>query len=172
MLAASVEALDTIPLSFPALAGAPGRSFVSSGRPAFDNCCGDERTVGGQLTVNAAFAVPKQIVPTTQGVDAKIGMRINHVTFNIWIVRCLPIADIDGEAPSAAANSAAAEQTDADAWALYNHLWNMVRAGALLSICSEVFFDGLRALDPSGGCGGWVLTLRAQVDGYEESIST
>jgi len=25
----------------------------------------------------------------------------------------------------------------------------------------------MRAIRPSGGCGGWVLTVRAQLDGYE-----
>ena len=173
VLAASVEALDTIPTFSPGLAGAPERSFVSGGRPAFDNCCGDTPTsVGGQLTVNAQFILPKQVGPTLTGTDARIQVRVNLVTFSVTIVRCVPTTDDQGEAPPVEWLEDASAQTDADAWALWNHLWNMVRAGALLSICQEVFFDGMRALDPSGGCGGWVLSLRAELGGYEESIST
>ncbi len=168
LLAASVEALDTIPTFSPGLAGAPERNFVSPGRPAFDNCCDH----GGQLTVNAALIAPKQTNPTVQGIDPRFA-RINLVQFNITIVRCIPTASGQwAEPPSSAALALAADQTDADAWALWNHLWNMVRAGTLLTLCSELFFDGLRALDPSGGCGGWVLALRAQVDGYEEILGT
>ncbi len=169
LLAASVEALDTIPTFSPGLAGAPERSFVSPGRPAFDNCCES----GGQLTVNSALVTAKQTNFSVQGIDPRIGARINHVLFNITIVRCMNTASGQwAEAPLAATLALVAEQTDADAWALWNHLWNMVRAGTLLTLCSELFFDGLRALDPSGGCAGWTLALRVQVDGYEDILGT
>ncbi len=170
---ASIEALDTLPLISSGLAGAPARTFVSSGRPAFDNCCGDNTDVGGQLSVNYALVTPKQTNPVVQGTTGRIQGMVNLVQFNIWIIRCIPTASGPyAEPPAAIDIDDAATQTDADAWALWNHLYNLVVADQLLSMCQEVFFDGLRALDPSGGCGGSVLSLRAQVDGYSEVIST
>lgn len=169
LLAASVEALDTIPLASPGLAGAPERTYVSPGRPAFDNCCDQ----GGQLTVNYALVTPRQTVNVVAGTVGRVAAMIPLVQFNITIVRCIPTASgAWGEAPTAQALDDAAAQTDADAWALWNHLYNLVLADQLLSMCQEVFFDGLRALDPSGGCGGSVMAIRAQVDGYSEVIST
>ncbi len=168
---ASIEALDTLPLISSGLAGAPARTYVSPGRPAFDNCCGDDE--GGQLTVNYALITPKQTANIVAGTAGRICARLDLVQFNVTIIRCMPTASGPyGEAPTAISLDDAAAQTDADAWALWNHLWNMVCAGALLSMCQEVFFDGLRALDPSGGCAGSVLALRVQLNGYEESIAT
>ena len=48
-----------------------------------------------------------------------------------------------------AALEAVAEQTNADAWALWNYLWNLCRSGDLFSICGGVFFDRLAPLTPS-----------------------
>jgi hypothetical protein len=67
---------------------------------------------------------------------------------------------------------AAAEQVNADAWALWNHIFNLIAAGQLFQLCGEVFWDGLNVLTPSGGCGGSVLSVRVRLDGYQETIGT
>ena len=66
---------------------------------------------------------------------------------------------------------AVAEQTAADGWALWNHLWNMARAGEIFSLCGGVYFDRMSPAHPvSGGCYGWLLLIRAELDGYEEPL--
>lgn len=156
LLDASVEALDTIPTFEPGLAGAPARSYVSAGLPALD-CC-------DQLTVHIQ-AVNES--PPGQSDSHKNSARKNIVTFVVTSTRCHDIKDIP---PPVDVLTAISEQSDADGWALWNHLWNLMRADELFTLCGPVFWDGLRALNSSGGCGGWTLTLRAEVEGYEEVI--
>ena len=76
----------------------------------------------------------------------------------------------DGQPPDPTAQQESAEQINADGWALWNHLYNMVRADQLFMLCGEVFWDGLRSITPSGGCGGCNLFLRVELDGYEEVL--
>lgn len=156
-LAACVEALDSI--SAPGLAGAPERRYVSPGTPAFD-CC-------DQLTVHAqAITETLDRNGLNQGIKHRLQSRVNLVQLVATATRCIP--QLEGESfPSATDLEAAAEQTNADAWALWNHVWNLARSGSLFTLCDEVFWDGMRAINPSGGCGGWTLTLRAELQGYE-----
>jgi hypothetical protein len=65
-----------------------------------------------------------------------------------------------------------AEQLNADAWALWTHIFNLLHAGLLFETCGEVHWDGLRSFGPQGGCGGWTMQLRVSLDGYEEVLST
>lgn len=158
VLDAAVDALDTIPSLAPGLLGAPERAFVSPGTPALD-CC-------NQLTVNAAPIAEAPTAPLEMGAGTRHqqSFRKNYVGFTITITRCGP----DGDIPYAAsALEAVAEQTNADAWALWNYLWNSERSGALFTICGGVFNDRLAPLTPSGGCYGWVFSFRAEVEGYE-----
>jgi hypothetical protein len=95
--------------------------------------------------------------------------RLNAVTLIARIIRCVEVGT-DGSPPSADDQQTSAEQINADGWALWNHTFNMVRAGTLFSLCGEVFWDGLRSITPSGGCGGYVLQVRVSWDGYEETL--
>lgn len=158
LLERSVEALDTIPSLVPGLQGAPERAFVSAGTPALD-CC-------NQLTVNAApiREAPTQPLEMGAGTRHQQQFRKNYVGFNVTVTRC---ADISVIPPPTGVQEAVAQQTNADAWALWNILWNFARAGEIFSICSGVYFDNLAPLTPSGGCSGWVLTIRAELQGYE-----
>lgn len=158
LLDACVESLDTIPLFAPGLGGAPERSYVSPGLPAFD-CC-------DQLTVHTPSIVDSPFSPGSfTGTSARAATVIT-VTLVATITRCIP----SQPEPPVADFLAPSEQTSADGWALRNHLLNMIRAGDLFTICSEVFWDGLRFVNPQGGCAGWTLNLRVQLDGYEETL--
>lgn len=164
LLDVAVDALDSIPAFDPGLAGAPDRRYVSPGTPSFDfsgvtNFCeGCE-----QLTVH----IPG-VLEFPQGLDThKQDARKNLVIFTVTATRCIPVIH-NGGFPTPTEITAAAAQTNADGWALWNHIWNAIRSGELFSICGPVFWDGLRAINPSGGCGGYTLTLRAEVEGYEE----
>lgn len=97
--------------------------------------------------------------------------RINRVNFMATLFRCLPGPTASGDPPTVADQEAAAEQISADGWALWNHIWNMVRAGVLFSGC-EPLVESMTALTPSGECGGWILAVSVSLDGYEETIGT
>ena len=123
LLDASVEALDSIPVFDPGLTGAPDRSFVSPGQPAFD-CC-------DQLTVHVAGVTE---FPIGQVDTHKESARKNLVTFVVTSVRCLA-QSVGDTPPDADALQQDAEQLDADGWALWNHLWNLMRSGDLFTLC-------------------------------------
>jgi len=157
-LDACVEALDTIPLVAPGLGGAPERQYISPGQ-SVDDCC-------PQLTVWAQAVNESPLSPgSTRGKSATDG-QINTIALIARIIRCV---ETKGDPPPMASLAESAEQINADGWALWNHLYNLVRSGDLFSVCSEVFWDGLRSINPSGGCGGWNLLIRVELDGYQET---
>ena len=162
-LAACVEALDTIPNFDPVLGGAPGRSFVTHGRPVLD-CC-------DQLTVNVDSVIesPTGRVPGATSKSFKAGWT-NLVALVATISRCIPVPDAQGNPPPVPQMELAARQLNSDNWALWNHVHNLVVAGSLFEDCGEVFFDGIRAFAPSGGCGGWTMVVRASLNGYSEEL--
>lgn len=158
LLTASVAALDTIPSLVPGLLGAPERAFVHAGTPALD-CC-------DQLTVNAAPIAEAPTAPLEMGAGTRHQQqfRKNYVGFQVTVTRCADLAELP---PPMSVLEAVAQQTDADAWALWNYVWNLARSGAIFSLCSGVYFDRLAPLTPSGGCYGWILSIRAELEGYE-----
>lgn len=160
LLGAAVEALDTIPNYDAQLEGAPDRAFVSPGLPALD-CC-------DQLTVHAQSIIDAPISPGGLAAGKKCAARIGHVGLVVTITRCIPTLDEAGNYPLPSSMEFAAAQTNADAWALWQHIYDLVCDEQLFSLCKEVFWDGLRALNPQGGCGGWVMNLRVTLDGYDE----
>ena len=160
-LDACVEALNSIPLFAPGLGGAPERSFVSPGQSA-DDCC-------PQLTVWAQQVGESPNSPGSfRGRSASDG-QINVIQLIARIIRCVDTGT-DGRIPDPADLQTSAEQINADGRALWNHLYNMVRADQLFMLCGEVFWDGMRSIVPSGGCGGWTLALRVEIDGYSETL--
>jgi len=164
LLDASIESLDTIPDFAPALVGAPERSFISPGLPALD-CC-------DQLTVHSPVVLDTPLQPGGLAEGKKCAARKTVVTMQVTITRCIPVIGDDGEWPLPSEMEDAAAQLNADAWALWNHLYNLICSGQLFTLCGEVFWDGLRSMNPQGGCGGWVLTLRVTLDGYAEAAES
>lgn len=157
------DALDTIAADDPTLQGAPDRQLVSPGQPVFD-CC-DQLAVEITLTQDA----DTQPLGLAAGKRATFG-RIPLVTLAGWATRCIPsIVDTPTGGiiiPTAEELHESGRQLAADAWSLYNHLFNVQQSGQFRTLCSEVFFVGVTPVLPSGGCGGNVVTIRAQLDGY------
>jgi hypothetical protein len=153
VLQASVAALDTIPTTegLEALAGAPLRQATSPGRPPAD--C-------EQITVHVLRGAEANVVK---------GSRENLLTLVVTVYRCVPAPLSSMKPPKAATIERAAAQTNADAWALWNHLWNLVQAGCLLRKCRPVTM-GMQALEQQGAFGGWTVTLGVKLDGYQEAI--
>lgn len=159
-LDAAIEALDTVPDYIPSLDGAPTRAFVAPGRPAAD-CC-------PQLTVHTVQVFEDQLGAFVPGRSA-MTTRQNQVTLALTLFRC---AETDKPMPAQSELIAAAMQVNADGWALWNHLFNMLRDGTLFSLCSEVKWGVLSALPPEGGCVGWFWPVEIALDGYEETPSS
>ena len=72
--------------------------------------------------------------------------RQNIVNFNVTITRCHDIEIIPPLVSTLGGQRA--EQHNADGWALWNYLWNLMRSGDLFSLCAPVTWGGLRALAP------------------------
>jgi hypothetical protein len=166
LLAASVEALDTIPLEDGTLDGAPPeRSFVSPHIPALD-CC-------PQLTVHIPDVTEAPVTPGGLAAGRRAtSMRMNWIGLQVTIVRCVPVVDGNGNLPTIIQLEDASRQIAADGWALWNHIYNLIRAGDLFSYCGEVHWLGLRPIGPEGGCAGWTLSFQVSLDGYTETISS
>jgi len=163
-LDACVASLDTIPVFASGLGGAPARSFINPGQPQYECDCdnGD-----GQLTVHVVSVNSDPLEPVRNN-----WARRNSVTLQATILRCVPIAGDNAGPVDPDEAEAAAAQINADGWALWNHIFNLIRAEQLFIKCSKIIWDGLRSITPQGGCGGYTLTLRVEKDGYDEVIST
>ena len=155
LLAAAEEALNTVPSYAPALGGAPERSFVAPG-PVVLDCC-------DQLTVNVSSVTQREIVK---------GQGVNHVGLAITAARCVPVPDSRGIPPAVEAMVAAAEQMNADAWALWVYLHALVSTDQLFEKCCGVTWGAVTPLQTSGGCGGNLLTVTVCFDGYDLEFGT
>lgn len=155
-LDACIDALDTIPAFVPGSVGSPARTFVSPGKPAYDCDCPD-----GQLTVHVL------------SINERFGekhIRVNDVTMVATILRCIPMRE--GGPPDTTVMEASADQINMDRWALWNHIYNMVKECDLFDKCCGVRWNGLQSIDAQGGCGGSILSITVCLDGYEEVCST
>jgi hypothetical protein len=160
LLQASIEALDMIPSFSPGLGGAPERAFIANGTPALD-CC-------PMLAVASApiREAPTQPLEMGAGTRHQQEFRKNYAGWTVWIIRCGPTADI---IPTAEEMNDISAQTYADSWALWNYLWNRARdrSDPLFTICGGVYFDTIAPITPAGGCYGWSLQIRAELEGFE-----
>ena len=160
LLDASVESLDTIPTFAPALGGAPERSYISPGLPAV------------RLLRPADRPHPLDPgLPLLSGVLHGDERPLGHGHHRLARGDHHPLRPGEPEPAGLRLPASPTQQIAADGWALRNHLLNMIRSDELFSMCDEVFWDGLRFVNPQGGCAGWTLNLRVQLDGYEESLT-
>lgn len=159
VLQAALVGLASLP------AGAPGRNFVGYVQPAADCDC-----PSGQITCFPT-SIRESTTRTAGGTEGGHHVALNNVVVEVamtlQILRCVPIVQDDGSAPSAPAIDAAAMQIHTDAWFLWCWLRAEKRNGNLLAgLCREIWFDAMTPEPVSGGCAGWNLNLRTQLDGY------
>lgn len=169
LLDACIDALDSIPTFEPELEGAPARSFISPGQPALEGC--------DQLAVHVPLIQAADTSPGGLSAGRRNAAIVWHTTFVVTIDRC--VIDTRGQSQTAMLEpyrpedlTNTARQTNADGWALWNHIYNAWQSGDLFTLCTEVFFDGIRALPEEGGRAGWTITLRVKLDGYEDAPSS
>lgn len=150
-------------------AGAIDRAYVSPGMPAFD-CC-PQLTVhagGPQQADTAPLAPPLQPGHREQTTQALI-----LVQMTATVIRCSPTLELDGSPtmPDPALLDASAAETLGDVWTIWNHLATLKRTDALWGPKTrEVFFDAAIPVMTSGGCAGWQIPVRVQLDGYRTSV--
>jgi hypothetical protein len=155
MLAAIEAALATTD------AGVPGRQFVSAGTPAFDCCpffCVHSLTLG--------LADTQPLFPPLEPAQRAHRASVNLAALHAYVIRCVPVSNDAGVPPAAADLTASGKAINQDGWAVWNHLKQAVRDKTLFpGTKTDVFFDGAVALDPAGGCGGWLFTVRVELGG-------
>lgn len=161
-LSACAAAVATTP------GGAIDRAFVSPGPPAWDCCPQLSVHAGGPAEGDTAPLSP----PLQPGHRPKVGI-VNVVAMTATVLRCVPTVDEGGRFPSPLAIDAAAQETIADVWAIWNHLLTAKRSGALFPGIDgdpdqrEMFLDPAVALNSAGGCAGWQIQIRVQLWGYQ-----
>lgn len=151
--------------------GAISRAFVCDPPPAFD-CC-------PQLTVHLggpseADTVP-QSPPLIVAERANFVPNMNLVAMTATVVRCNATAGDNGEEillPDPADIELVARATSEDVWAIWNYTKQRHRENVLFSSRTqrrELFLDAPVAVAAQGGCSGWTLPIRVQVDGFSPS---
>jgi hypothetical protein len=145
-----IEALDA------SVNQTPRRAYISIGEPAWDDCC--DGAGGGQLVVWWANVYPSRAFP-----DADVGPVNCHapftaVQFNVEIVRCAPSSDENGEPPSVAALMASAEETMADARAVWRGIVCCLRTHDIDDNWASII-ESQVPTGPEGGCVGSLTTF-------------
>jgi hypothetical protein len=167
LLDVCTEALDSIPTftGLEELLGSPSYRFVADAAPIAD-CCDDGMLAVHVNAVSDQFARP----------PAPASPKANVPNLIVTVLRCLPLGEVDGDsytAPTAEEVTASARQTLADGWALWNRIYNMIRADQFLTRCQRAEFVGMQSIRPGDGqCGGWQLSFRAELSGYDEELGT
>lgn len=144
------------------------RAYVSNGAPAFD--CPPQLTVhaGGPAEADTAPLSP----PLAPGQRASVTGAVHLVNITATVIRCAPIVDDRGEAPSASAIETSANEVLQDVWAIWNFTRKKHRANLLFASPSgrrELILDPAISVPTEGGAAGWSIPIRVQLDGYEVS---
>lgn len=147
------------------------RAYVSNGPPAYD-CC-------PQLTVHAT-GFNRDMAPAAQpaatfgapSISAAKRTRrgsMNAAGFAVTVLECAPT--ITGKTkivfPEPDAIDLSSEKMMGDAWLLWNYLQSRLRDESLFGgACRPVDIGPAVPLTDQGGCGGWVIQMSVQIDGY------
>jgi hypothetical protein len=154
LLATAVAALTTTD------AGAPALQYLSPAPPVFD-CCPAVMVHVDQLSEESTSPT---FPPAATGQRDRYG-RIIEASLVITAIRCAA-KPVKGSV-SVAEIQAVAAAVQQDAWALWNGVSCAVRSGTFKDLCSYVHYDRARTVIEQGGCVGWQMTVRAQIDGIE-----
>lgn len=149
-------------------AGAIDTAYVSPGPPALDCCPQLTVHVGGALEADTSpLSPPLQPGHRTPGTSV---LPLTQLTATV--VRCVPGWDEEADQPPApAALELAAQDTNADLWAIWNELRRAHRAGSLFTAPAgpnsrEFYFDAAFPVNAQGACAGWSIPFRVSLGGY------
>ncbi len=141
---------------------------ISQGLPAFDCAPALFVSVGGPAVGTTYPLQPpleelQRIVTTGQ---------VNIVTWQVTVLRCITVIEEEGQnvmLPDPAQLSEDARICYGDLWAIWNGVKNQHRLGTLFQRPSgrrEFGIDPAAAVRTAGGFGGWIIQVRAELDGY------
>lgn len=143
--------------------GAPPCAYISEGVPLWDTCPCLVVYAGGPAIADT-FPLQPVLAP---GHRAALGISVNLVTITALVLRCATVIDETGSLPQPAAHAAVARQTAADAWAIWNHVRQAKRDETLFPPRErELFMEAAAVQNQEGGCTGWSISLRTELDGY------
>lgn len=133
-------------------AGSPAfdRVLVSDGEVAFDGC--------ESLIVQHEQARPGTPVDVLAPARIHGGMPLVH-GFRVWALRCVPVADEQGEAPGVSAITASALALLAERDRLIAATYELPEA---LGMCASVALLDVTGVGPEGGIGGASVGLVVQ----------
>jgi hypothetical protein len=142
------------------------RAYVSPGVPPWD-CSQIAVYVGSAVEADTAPLMPP--LQPARRVDQ--GRMLNMVTLTAVVIRCC-VPQPTGEGPnllypSAASMEAVSDQTNADLWAIWNHVSAKKRAGTLFPPeRREFIWDPAVPTAIAGGCAGWQIQCRVELGGF------
>lgn len=145
--------LDTVAAGLNAAGGshvAPSRQYVADGNMVAWDC--EQLVVAVDSTQNHAGNA------AVESVDLAFAMAARSATLGVWLVRCCPTVEDDGEPPAAAEIEASAQTVLADPMIMLDCLWRAHTAGNL-GTCKGLAFQRWQSLGPMGGLTGGVLRL-------------
>lgn len=144
------QVLDTVSAGLTAAgAEAPARQYVADGNLVAWDC---EQLV---VAVASTYSHQGDVASEFAGVMAMVPRAAD---LEVWLVRCCPTPDDDGEPPSADDIDASAAVVLADPMVIVECLWKAYEAGDLAS-CKGLVFRRWQAVGPSGGLTGGVMRL-------------
>lgn len=137
------------------------RSYIDWERPMLLPDC-DQLVVSG-LNVGQSSTIGQ---PSQSGVRHIHGA-VNLVGFLVTIARaCAPTFDDHGNPPAEAAISAAAKLMFDTTWAIWTRIYQLKRADTLFEgKARELYMDGGRALETTGGLLRAEIEIRAEIYG-------
>jgi len=134
--------------------GAPARRYVSDGPMLAWDCeqvaVTAESTFGHQGNISAPVVDPVQC------------LAMRGAVLGVWVVRCAPTMDDDGEPPAAAAINANAAVVLADPTVVFDALAAALRDGTWLG-AHGLAFEEWTGIGPEGGLTGGVLRVRVDL---------
>lgn len=132
----------------------PERRYVADGPPAYD--C--EQVV--VALVRMYPGLPFQEDPGQPVLKMRL---LRSVTLAVHVVRCIPVLDNQGNPPTAAAIDASGANVLQDSWMLPWAMLEGHRQQLFAPLCDTIGMRELTPAEPSGGFGGSILLLDAQL---------
>jgi hypothetical protein len=139
-------------------AGAPTLQYISPAAPAFD-CC--PALIVHVAALSEESTSPLSPIAATGHRD--LYGRVTLATLVITALRCAPMPQQDGSVLTADIEAVAAEVQE-DGWALWNCIGCAIKNEVFLDLCTIVHFDRAVAINEQGGCVGWQMILRCEIN--------
>lgn len=145
------QVLDTVAAGLTAAGkSVPTRQYVADGNLVAWDC--------EQLVVSVESTQGSAGNPAVEYQGPAFALAMRTATLGVWICRCCPAVDDDGDPPAADAIDASAQVVLADPMVMLDCLWRAHNSGALAT-CSGLAFQRWQAIGPMGGLTGGVLRL-------------